>query len=116
VARDSVAGGLEKHIMSIVERISTLMRANINDLIDQAEDPDTVIKQLSTIWACTRLSKSANAIRIVSVWDAATTRITVFRQRDEYWLGQLVPGDVLANGHLPGSEALRMVEADSVGP
>jgi phage shock protein A len=32
--------------MSIVERISTLVRANINDLIDRAEDPEKVIKQL----------------------------------------------------------------------
>jgi phage shock protein A len=32
--------------MTIVERISTLVRANINDLLDRAEDPETVIKQL----------------------------------------------------------------------
>ena len=32
--------------MTIVERISTLVRANINDLIDRAEDPEKVINQL----------------------------------------------------------------------
>jgi phage shock protein A len=32
--------------MTIVERISTLVRANINDLLDRAEDPEIVIKQL----------------------------------------------------------------------
>lgn len=32
--------------MTIVERISTLVLANINDLIDRAEDPEKVIKQL----------------------------------------------------------------------
>jgi phage shock protein A len=32
--------------MTIVERISILVRANINDLIDRAEDPEKVIKQL----------------------------------------------------------------------
>ncbi len=32
--------------MPIAERISTLVRANINDLIDRAEDPEKVIKQL----------------------------------------------------------------------
>jgi phage shock protein A len=32
--------------MTIVERISTLVRANINDLLDRAEDPEMVIKQL----------------------------------------------------------------------
>jgi phage shock protein A len=32
--------------MTIIERISTLVRANINDVIDRAEDPEVVIKQL----------------------------------------------------------------------
>jgi phage shock protein A len=32
--------------MTIVERISTLVRANINDLLDRAEDPEKLIKQL----------------------------------------------------------------------
>ena len=32
--------------MGILDRISTLLRANINDLIDRAEDPEKVIKQL----------------------------------------------------------------------
>ena len=34
------------HLMTIVERISTLVRANINDLLDRSEDPEKVIKQL----------------------------------------------------------------------
>ena len=32
--------------MGILDRISTLVRANINDLIDRAEDPEKVVKQL----------------------------------------------------------------------
>ena len=32
--------------MSIADRISTLVRANINDLIDRAEDPEKMINQL----------------------------------------------------------------------
>jgi phage shock protein A len=32
--------------MTIMDRISTLVRANINDVIDRAEDPEVVIKQL----------------------------------------------------------------------
>ena len=32
--------------MTILERVSTLIRANINDLIDRAGDPEKVIKQL----------------------------------------------------------------------
>jgi phage shock protein A len=34
--------------MGILDRISTILRANINDLIDRAEDPEKVIKQLIT--------------------------------------------------------------------
>ena len=32
--------------MALLERVSTLMRANLNDLIDRAEDPEKMIKQV----------------------------------------------------------------------
>src|SRR6476619_7875144 len=32
--------------MALLERVSTLIRANINDLVDKAEDPEKVIKQI----------------------------------------------------------------------
>src|SRR5437879_11047787 len=32
--------------MGIMDRVSTLLRANVNDLIDRAEDPEKVVKQL----------------------------------------------------------------------
>lgn len=32
--------------MALLERVSTLIRANLNDLIDQAEDPEKMIKQI----------------------------------------------------------------------
>lgn len=32
--------------MGIMDRVSTLIRANINDMIDRAEDPEKVVKQL----------------------------------------------------------------------
>lgn len=32
--------------MTIIERVSTLVRADINDLIDQAEDPERLLEQL----------------------------------------------------------------------
>src|SRR6476620_12006451 len=32
--------------MAILERVSTLVRANINDMIDKAEDPEKMIKQV----------------------------------------------------------------------
>ncbi len=32
--------------MALLERVTTLLRANLNDLIDRAEDPDKMLKQL----------------------------------------------------------------------
>ena len=32
--------------MSLLERVTTLVRANLNDLIDQAEDPEKLLKQV----------------------------------------------------------------------
>src|SRR3954464_1120956 len=32
--------------MGILDRVSTLMRANLNDLLDRAEDPEKVVRQL----------------------------------------------------------------------
>ena len=32
--------------MSLIERVSTLIRANLNDLIEKAEDPEKMIKQV----------------------------------------------------------------------
>lgn len=32
--------------MALLERVSTLIRANLNDLVDRAEDPDKMIKQV----------------------------------------------------------------------
>jgi phage shock protein A len=37
--------GKENH-MGLLERVSTLLRANLNDMIDRAEDPDKMIKQV----------------------------------------------------------------------
>ena len=32
--------------MALLERVATLIRANLNDLIDRAEDPEKMIKQV----------------------------------------------------------------------
>ena len=32
--------------MALMERVTTLLRANLNDLIDKAEDPEKMLKQL----------------------------------------------------------------------
>jgi phage shock protein A len=32
--------------MSLLERVSTLLRANLNDLVDKAEDPERLLKQV----------------------------------------------------------------------
>jgi phage shock protein A len=33
-------------VMALLERVSTLIRANINDLVDKAEEPEKMIKQV----------------------------------------------------------------------
>ena len=32
--------------MGVLERLSTLIRANINDMLDQAEDPEIMLNQI----------------------------------------------------------------------
>ena len=32
--------------MGLLERVSTLIRANLNDMVDRAEDPEKMIKQV----------------------------------------------------------------------
>ena len=32
--------------MALLERVATLVRANLNDLVDKAEDPEKTIKQI----------------------------------------------------------------------
>lgn len=34
--------------MALMERVTTLLRANLNDLVDKAEDPEKMLKQLVT--------------------------------------------------------------------
>jgi len=38
--------GERRFIMGLLERVSTLIRANINDMVDRAEDPEKMIKQV----------------------------------------------------------------------
>src|SRR6201994_2936520 len=35
-----------RNTMGLMERVATLLRANVNDLIDRAEDPEKMMKQL----------------------------------------------------------------------
>ena len=35
--------------MSLLERVSILLRANLNDLVEKAEDPERMLK-LSSFW------------------------------------------------------------------
>src|ERR1700716_2557099 len=36
----------KEHFMAVLERVATLVRANLNDLIDRAEDPEKMLKQV----------------------------------------------------------------------
>jgi phage shock protein A len=37
---------MKEDAMALMERVTTLLRANVNDLIDRAEDPEKMLKQL----------------------------------------------------------------------
>jgi len=39
-----------KSAMALLERVSTLLRANINDLLSKAEDPEKLARNLYWIW------------------------------------------------------------------
>src|ERR1700683_2009322 len=42
-----MAGGWKKEdFMSLLDRVSTLLRANLNDLVEKAEDPERMLKQI----------------------------------------------------------------------
>src|SRR3989442_567385 len=45
-SRDHKGAVSKEHIMALLERVATLVRANLNDLIDKAEDPEKMIKQV----------------------------------------------------------------------
>jgi phage shock protein A len=38
--------GLKEDRMSLLDRVSTLLRANLNDLVEKAEDPERMLKQI----------------------------------------------------------------------
>src|SRR5204862_729193 len=47
VASAQAEGSLTKEsAMAVLERVATLVRANLNDLIDRAEDPEKMMKQV----------------------------------------------------------------------
>src|SRR5580698_10496892 len=37
---------VRRNTMALLERVGTLLRANLNDLIEKAEDPEKLLKQL----------------------------------------------------------------------
>ena len=43
---DSLCDKYEEVVMALMERVATLLRANVNDMIDRAEDPEKMLKQL----------------------------------------------------------------------
>src|ERR1700720_2493867 len=45
-AQDDAAVLAKEVIMALLDRVSTLIRANLNDLIERAEDPEKLIKQV----------------------------------------------------------------------
>src|SRR5580700_9840089 len=41
-----IEGDSKENGMALMERVATLLRANVNDLVDRAEEPEKMLKQL----------------------------------------------------------------------
>ena len=46
VAAEKANSKEKENPMALLDRVSTLLRANLNDLIEKAEDPERLLKQL----------------------------------------------------------------------
>jgi len=71
--------------MALLERVGTLLRANLNDLIDRAEDPDKMVKQIILDMENQLMQvKTQVAISIADLHLLQKKRDECIQERDEY--------------------------------
>src|ERR1041385_3402535 len=71
--------------MGLLERVSTLVRANLNDLIDRAENPSTMIKQVILDMENQLMQvKTQVAISIADLHLLQKKRDECIKERDDY--------------------------------
>jgi phage shock protein A len=71
--------------MALLERVGTLLRANLNDLIDRAEDPDKMVKQIILDMENQLMQvKTQVAISIADLHLLQKKRDECIQERDDY--------------------------------
>ncbi len=71
--------------MALLERVGTLLRANLNDLIDRAEDPEKMVKQVILDMENQLMQvKTQVAISIADLHLLQKKRDECIQERDEY--------------------------------
>jgi phage shock protein A len=71
--------------MALLERVGTLLRANLNDLIDRAEDPDKMVKQIILDMENQLMQvKTQVAISIADLHLLQKKRDECVQERDDY--------------------------------
>jgi phage shock protein A len=71
--------------MALLERVGTLLRANLNDLIDRAEDPEKMVKQIILDMENQLMQvKTQVAISIADLHLLQKKRDECIQERDEY--------------------------------
>jgi phage shock protein A len=71
--------------MALLERVSTLLRANLNDLIDRAEDPEKMVKQVILDMENQLMQvKTQVAISIADLHLLQKKRDECVREREDY--------------------------------
>lgn len=80
--------------MGLLDRVSVLVRANLNDLIDRAEDPEKVVKQLildmnnQLIQVRTQVATAiADERKLQRLWEQNDARANEWQQRAEKAVG-----------------------------
>lgn len=106
--------------MSVLQRVTTLIRANINDLLDRAEDPETMLKQfLADMQAQVYQVKTQVAVAIADLHQLEQQREDGSREASEWerraGLAVDKGDDELARAALQRMNASRKVAAGFVG-
>jgi len=72
--------------MALLERVSTLIRANLNDLVDQAEDPEKMIKQIILDMQNQLLQVKTQVAISIADLHVLEKKLTDNRESEKQWL------------------------------
>ncbi len=72
--------------MALLERVATLVRANINDLVDKAEDPEKMIKQVILDMQNQLLQVKTQVAISIADQHVLEKKLTENRESEQQWL------------------------------